>query len=221
MTPDRLELSDPADVGQSVASGVSAKFAYPDLDEVWQAVAPFLRTRKNDVHTPLSFFFAELLLDAHPQADPLVVRLAILLHDSGWSAIDETRILSEGFAANWKTSDVRYLHELEGCRIARELLPPLGYPADVVDRVTAIIDGHDTRPEALSLEDELVRDADRLWRFTPTGIGIASGWFKKTPAAYYRQLCERTFHELITAEGRRMATAELERSRELLKLDVL
>jgi len=218
MTPDRSQLTAS---DETVATGLSAKFAYPDLDEVWQAVAPYLRTRKNDVHTPLSFFFAELLLDAHPEADALVVRLAILLHDSGWSAIDEGRILSEGFAANWKTSDVRYLHEIEGCRIAGELLPPLGYSPEVVARVTAIIDGHDTRPDALSLEDELVRDADRLWRFTPTGIGIASGWFKKTPAEYYRQLRERTFGELITTEARRMASAELERSRSLLKLDVL
>ena len=218
MTPDRTQLTAS---DETVATGLSAKFAYPDLDEVWQAVAPYLRTRKNDVHTPLSFFFAELLLDAHPEADALVVRLAILLHDSGWSAIDEGRILSEGFAANWKTSDVRYLHEIEGCRIAGELLPPLGYSAEVIARVTAIIDGHDTRPDALSLEDELVRDADRLWRFTPTGIGIASGWFKKTPAEYYRQLRERTFGELITTEARRMASAELERSRSLLKLDVL
>jgi len=218
MTPDRTQLTAS---DETVATGLSAKFAYPDLDEVWQAVAPYLRTRKNDVHTPLSFFFAELLLDAHPEADALVVRLAILLHDSGWSAIDEGRILTEGFAANWKTSDVRYLHEIEGCRIAGELLPPLGYSTEVVARVTAIIDGHDTRPDALSLEDELVRDADRLWRFTPTGIGIASGWFKKTPAEYYRQLRERTFGELITTEARRMASAELERSRSLLKLDVL
>ncbi len=216
-----IQSQHPLDLGGSVATGQSPRVERDCLDEVWRAAAPFLRTRKNDTHTPLSFFFAELLLDEHPQADDLVVRLAILLHDSGWSAIDEDRIFSEGFVADWRTSDVRYLHEVEGCRIARDLLPPLGYPEGVVDAVTRIIDGHDTRPVAHSLEDELVRDADRLWRFTPAGIALASGWFDKTPAEYYEQLTERTYSELITDAARRMATAELARSRELLKLDIL
>jgi len=56
--------------------------------------------------------------------------------------------------------------------MANELLGSLGY------------DGADDRPrrrhhrrarhspEAHSVEDMLVRDADKLWRFTPAGIGI-------------------------------------------------
>jgi hypothetical protein len=193
-----------------------------DLDHVWQAAAAYLRTRKNDVHTPLSYAFAEELCDAHPEADGLVVRLAILLHDTGWHGIDEERIYREGFSGdNWKQSDVRYLHEERGCAIARDILPRLGYDEDVVSRVCAIIDGHDTRAEAYSLEDELVRDADRLWRFTPAGIGIASGWFSKTPGEYVTQLENRTFPELKTEAGRQLARRELAASRAALKIGVL
>jgi hypothetical protein len=59
------------------------------LDDVWRAAAPFLRIRKNDIHVPISFDYAERLLEEHPQADELVVRLAILLHDIGWYKIDQ------------------------------------------------------------------------------------------------------------------------------------
>jgi hypothetical protein len=58
--------------------------------------------------------------------------------------------------------------------IAREVLPPLGCGARFIEDVVAIIDGHDTRREARSLEDALVRDADRLWRFDR----LASPWHR-------------------------------------------
>jgi len=206
---------------RTLAMGDSPRNEGPSLDALWRAAAPALRARSNDIHTPLSLAFAELLLEAHPEADPLVVRVAILLHDSGWSRVDESRIFSEGFSGDWRTSDVRYLHEHEGCNIAREILPGLGYDDEFITRVTDIIDGHDTRLEHHSIEDALVRDADRLWRFTPTGIGLASGWFRKTPSEYREQLETRTFPELITDRARELATAELVRSIELLKLDVI
>lgn len=210
-----------ASTARTLAMGSSPSGEWPALDDLWRAAAPALRARSNDIHTPLSFAFAELLLEAHPEADALVVRVAILLHDSGWSRVDESRIFSEGFSGDWRTSDVRYLHEREGCNIARELLPGLGYDDAFVTRVTDIIDGHDTRVEHHSIEDALVRDADRLWRFTPTGIGLASGWFGKTPAQYRDQLVDTTYPELITERARELASAELTRSVELLKLDVI
>jgi uncharacterized protein len=70
------------------------------LDDVWRAAAPFLRIRKNDIHVPISFDYAERPLEEHPQADELVVRLAILLHDIGWYKIDEADIFSKGFGEN-------------------------------------------------------------------------------------------------------------------------
>ncbi len=206
---------------KTLANGYLPQGAWEPLDDLWRAAAPSLRARSNDIHTPLSFSFAELVLEAHPEADALVTRVAILLHDSGWSRVDASKIISEGFRGDWRTSDVRYLHEREGCNIARELLPGLGYDDAFITKVTDIIDGHDTRLEHHSIEDAIMRDADRLWRFTPTGIGLASGWFGKTPGEYRDQLETTTFPELITDRARELASAELARSVELLKLDVI
>jgi len=202
-------------------SPIAAGMPSTDLNSLWQAVRTEMRSRSNDIHIPLSFAFAERLCLAYPDADALVVRVAILLHDTGWARVDETKIISEGFGANWRQADIRFEHEIKGCDIAREVLPALGYDAAFVTKVTDIIDGHDTRAESYSIEDSLVRDADRLWRFTATGIALASGWFGQEPSAYCRRLRTDIVPELITAAAHQMALAELERAEALLQTSVL
>lgn len=206
----------------ALANGASPRGSWENLDAVWVAARPYLRTRANDVHLPLSFTFAELLLDYHPEANALVTRLATLLHDTGWARVDEDRIISEGFRSeNAMQSDIRILHEQEGCKIARELLPPLGYSAEVVEAVCDIIDGHDSDPNHNGIEDAIMRDADRLWRFQPTGMAYSALWFGKTPQEIRLRLEDTIYEQLITPEARAIAEIELARSIELLKLDVI
>ncbi|MGI5491176.1 HD domain-containing protein [Microtetraspora malaysiensis] len=192
-----------------------------DLDAIWSAVVPETRVRSNDIHLPVSLAYAERLCDAHPEADALLVRVAILLHDVGWGRVDESRIIAEGFTGDWRKAAIRYEHEKQGCEIAREVLPPLGYDDVFIEQVTAIIDGHDTRAEAYSLEDALVRDADRLWRFDHVGIALASGWFSMDPATYCARLRAEIVPELLTQAAIEMALTSLARSEALLKTDVL
>lgn len=192
-----------------------------DLDPIWKSVVPETRTRSNDIHLPISLAYAERLCAAHPHANALLVRVAILLHDIGWGRVDESRILSEGFSGDWRKAAIRFEHERQGCIVAREVLPPLGYDEEFVAAVTAIIDGHDTRKEAHSLEDALVRDADRLWRFDHAGIALASGWFRMDPATYCDRLASEIVPELLTEAAVEMATADLARSNALLRTAVL
>ena len=191
------------------------------FDPIWRAVLPETRARSNDIHLPISLAYAERLCAAHPEADAEVVLVATLLHDTGWGRVDESRIISEGFAGDWRKARIRYEHEHQGCEIAREVLPPLGYSNDFVERVTAIIDGHDTRPFAYSLEDALMRDADRLWRFDQVGIALASSWFGTDPTSYVDRLRIEIVPELISQAGYEMALADLERSAQLLRTEAL
>ncbi|MDV2477542.1 HD domain-containing protein [Rhodococcus zopfii] len=205
---------DTSPIALSPASGA-------ELDPIWAAIVPETRARSNDIHLPVSLAFAERLVAAHPEADALLVRVAIVLHDAGWGRVDESRILSEGFSGDWRKAAIRFEHEKQGCEIAREVLPPLGYDEEFVEEVVAIIDGHDTRKEAYSLEDALVRDADRLWRFDHAGIALAAGWFNMDPATYCSRLRSEIIPELLTQAGIEMALASLDRSEALLKTDVL
>jgi hypothetical protein len=199
----------------------STPAAAADLDPIWQAVVPETRTRANDIHLPISLAFAERLCRAYPQADAELVRIAVLLHDTGWAHVDEERILSEGFTGDWRKAAIRFEHEAEGCKVARTVLPGLGYSEEFVERVCEIIDGHDTRHVPYSLEDALVRDSDRLWRFDHAGIAVASSWFGMTPAVYTDRLGAEIIPELITEAALAMGTADLERSRALLKTGVI
>ena len=209
----------PGPVDTTPIAGTPA--AVDSLDALWKAVVHETRARGNDIHLPISLAFAERLCRAYPDADAELVRVATLLHDTGWAHVDESRILSEGFAGDWRKAAIRYEHEKQGCDVARRVLPGLGYTPGFVDKVCAIIDGHDTRPVARSLEDALMRDADRLWRFDHAGIALASSWFGMDPATYTDRLAADIIPELITEAAFEMATADLGRSNALLKTAVI
>ncbi|MBA83102.1 HD domain-containing protein [Thalassobius sp. S69A] len=190
-------------------------------DPVWRASERYMRARKNDVHIPLSFAWAQKLLDEYPDADRDVCSLAILLHDIGWYSIDMQDIIEKGFSGpNMLQSDVRYLHESEGVRLGTQVLQDTGWPQDVIDQVCEIIDGHDTRPKPRHLNDRIVRDADKLWRFEVTGVAVACDWFKITPHGYADRL-EQQKTQLETDAGIRMASETLAQTRLCLMLHVI
>ena len=190
-------------------------------DPVWRKAEPYMRARKNDVHIPLSFAWAARLLEVQPEADQDVCLLAILLHDIGWYSIDMDEILEKGFSGpNMLQSDVRYLHETEGVRLGTDVLKTTGWDAETIAQVCEIIDGHDTRPNPRHLNDRIVRDADKLWRFDVTGIAVACDWFKLTPHAYADRL-EIQKSQLETDAGRQLANETLAASRQTLMLHVI
>jgi HD domain len=189
-------------------------------DEVWRTSEAYMRARKNDVHIPLSYAFARELLKHYPDADEDIVSLAIILHDIGWYTIDMHDIIEKGFGPNMMQSDVRFRHEREGVRMSREVLEKTNWPEAIIVAVSEIIDGHDTRPRARSLNDRLVRDADKLWRFTITGVAVACDWFKMTPHQYAGRL-EQQVSILETEAGRQMAARALAETRAALMLHLI
>lgn len=189
-------------------------------DDVWRVSEPYMRARKNDVHIPLSYAFARELLKHYPDADEDIVSLAIILHDIGWYSIDMHDIIEKGFGPDMMQSDVRFLHESEGVRMSREVLEKTHWPEAVIAAVGEIIDGHDTRPRARSLNDRLVRDADKLWQFTVTGVAVACDWFKITPRQYAARL-KQQISILETEAGRQMAEKALAETRAALMLHLI
>jgi len=131
---------------------------------IWQQAAPLLGVRSNDVHTRYCYVFAEALCDLHPEADREIVVPAILLHDIGWNTVPPDKLLV-AFGPHMQYPELRRQHEVEGARLARRILASVGWPAERSGAIAKIIDGHDTRSDALSLEDGLVKDADKLWRY--------------------------------------------------------
>jgi hypothetical protein len=169
----------------------------------------------------MAFDYAERLLERHPEADRDVVLLAVLLHDVGWAVVDQEAMYREAFGPNMMASDVRIAHEREGARLAAEILHRLGYPPELRGEVVAIIEGHDTRAEALTRNDALVKDADALWRFSVAGIGVACDWFGLTPGEYADRVEPQIDGRLFTEAAREIARAELAHARRVLRTEQL
>ena len=184
--------------------------AQPDsvYNEIFKKAEPYLDTRHNDVHTSLSYDFARRLLAHYPDADETIVLPAIVLHDVGWKMVPE-EIQLNAFGPKAKDKKTKRIHEKEGVRIAQEILTRLNYDEEKISEILSIIDGHDTRLEALSLNDQLVKDADKLWRFTPAGVDIDHTRFGIARDRYIKWLDTVMADWFFTPEAREMAHAAL------------
>jgi CRISPR/Cas system-associated endonuclease Cas3-HD len=191
-------------------------------ENIYKAAEKYMRVRKNDIHIPLSYNYALRLLKYYPEVNADIVAAAIILHDIGWYSIDEDDIFKKGFLSeNFLQSDVRFLHESEGVRLCVEILRGCGYDDDFIKKVQSIIDGHDTRLFAKSKEDEIVRDADKLWRFHVVGVSTAADWFKQTPTQYANRLEKDVIKQLHLPESVKMARADLKKTKKILLSHVI
>lgn len=191
-----------------------------DHSMVWQAAEPYMRFRRNDVHIPVVYHFANKLATMHPDCDPEVVTLGALLHDIGWAAVDQEELFATAFKK--LVTDVRVQHEKEGARMAREILETLQIvSAAKIDEICAIIDGHDTRLEALSLNDSLVKDADKLWRFSAVGIAVSSEWLHLTPAQYIHKVETEREGFLFNETSKSLGASAIAEAKALLQTDIV
>ena len=170
----------------------------------WLAARPYLDVRSNDEHTLISYRLSRALLRLRPEVDEATVLTAILFHDVGWKKIPLNKLVAS-VGPKPLYPELQRVHEVEGIAIARPHLEALALPGVDIDTVIGIIDGHDTRKQAISAEDALVKDADKLWRFTAHGVTTISGWFDMTAGATVAMLEDFVLPQFLTPEGRAMA----------------
>lgn len=173
---------------------------------IWELAAPLLAVRDNDAHTLYAYALAVSFLAAHPEAESDVVLPAILLHDIGWSQVPPEEVLS-AIAPGGGRPDLVLRHEEEGSRLASGILARLGHDAEHTARILEIIDGHDSRHEALGIEDAIVKDADKTWRLSPHGLETIMDWFGLDRPQALRLCSGRVHGHLFTAEARAVAQA--------------
>lgn len=175
-----------------------------ELSRIWPLAVRHLRVRSNDAHTLYAVAIARSLLEAHSEADAGVVLPAIMLHDVGWSAVPADEVL-EAIAPGGGRPDLVILHENEGARLAAGILSEAGVGGERARRIIEIVDGHDSRSEALSIEDAIVKDADKTWRLTPHGLGTVRDWFGLDRAAALRLCSSRVHGHLFTEAAKALA----------------
>ena len=184
---------------------------------IYALAEPYWQTRSNEIHVPESYALAQELLTAHPEADPDIVLPAVLLHDIGYMAVPSDDHLKglAGAVKGWEP-DITRRHEIQGAALAGEILAEVGWDAGRTAAIQDIVDGHDSRAEAVSREDELVKDADKLWRYTESAVRICHSWMELTPEAFMEWVGSEIDRWFFTAAARDIARRELAASREAL-----
>jgi len=184
-------------------------------ERIWDLARPYLNTRKNDIHTEISTDFAQQLL-AQEGGEEDIVLPAIILHDVGWKKVPED-IQLKAFGPKASMPEWNRVHEVEGARIAGDILRKVNYPEDKIIEIQEIIKGHDSRKDPLSLNDSVVKDADKLWRYSRIAVQINENRFGLTVEQGIERLRRNLEPWFLTESGKRMAKEEIEkREKELI-----
>lgn len=173
---------------------------------VYELAKPFLDTRNNEIHMRISYGFVNKLLEVE-KGNQAVVRPAIILHDVGWKMVPEELHLQAFGPKNYDRT-INRIHEVEGARIARQILEDVNYDSQLIEEIVEIISGHDSREKPLSIDDAIVKDADKLWRFSKEAIKIDPERFGIDPAVHVHWLGEQIDEWFLTETGRKIANEE-------------
>ncbi len=176
------------------------EYSYP---EIYKLARPYLQTRDNEMHTRIAYSFALRLLDAEG-GDPEVVLPAVMLHDVGWKTIPED-LQVKAFGPGQKDMELNRRHEVEGARIARAILEQVGYDPKLTDEIVEIILGHDSRLQPLSLNDSIVKESDKLWRFSKEALEVDPKRFGISQDVHIVWLGLHIEKWFVTETGKRLA----------------
>ncbi|MCK5177412.1 MAG: HD domain-containing protein [Candidatus Aenigmarchaeota archaeon] len=147
------------------------------FERIWKLAKPYLDVRNNNIHTEIATKYAYKLLMIEKGDEDIIIP-SIILHDVGWKNISEELHL-KSFGPNGK-EELTKQHEKESVKIAKKILKEVNYDKIKTQQILKIIEGHDSKKEAISLNDKLVKDADKLWRFSKEGFTIDCKRFKQT-----------------------------------------
>ena len=179
--------------------------------KIFERAKPFLRTRQNLIHTKIALRYAITLLKK-VKGDEEVVVPAILLHDVGWKVVPEHLQLT-AFGPNQSNHQAARLHEVEGAKMAGKILEALHYPPEKVKEISRIVQGHDSRKRSISRNDRIVKDADKLFRYSRKGTAIDVNRFHMHRGDYLSYL-ERHLEEwFFLSASRQLAREELAQRR--------
>lgn len=179
---------------------------------LWYRARPYLDVRSNNEHTLISYWIARSMLKFHPEAREDIVLPAIIFHDVGWKRVPEDQ-LAIAVGPNARRPDLVKVHETEGVAITTAEFVALGKHGLPLKDILAIIDGHDTTRDTRSLEDAILKDADKLWRHTPHGVATMRSWWGSSQDEILTILEDYVGPQLLTNTGRAMAQGLLATAR--------
>ena len=184
------------------------------FEKIWNLALPYQDKRDDKGHAEITLKYAIKLLNS-VGGDENVVVPAIILHDIGWSKLTnrERTLLVDENRTREQELFIRLKHQKEGVRLAEQILNEVYYPLKLIKDILEIISEHDTRVGFISQSEGLVRDADKLWRFSAVGISSDLRRFKIQFSEIYDKLKNHRIdkkHYFYSEEAKQLALRELE-----------
>ena len=187
---------------------------------IWKLALKYQDARADKGHARITLNFAKKLIGSEKGNSDVIIP-AIILHDIGWNKLSkkERFLIFESNKTEKKEREVRVKHQKEGVKLAEMILNKVNYNKNLSKHILEIISQHDTRVGCFSKEDSLMRDADRLWRFSKTGFW-ADVRRLKIPGEQNHKRMEKALNKkgfLHTKSAKRIASQELNRRKREFK----
>jgi len=180
------------------------------IELLFKEAEPYLAVRGDMLHSRISHGYAISLMEIEG-GDKRIIEPAIILHDVGWSRLSPQEIKrAYGVKVGGTESErLNRIHEKGGEEIAREILNQFEYDLGLVERIAFIIRTHDSSNEIHSIEEAIVKDADKLWRFSKVGFINEVERQGVTPHELYLHLAKYKEIWFFTMSALQMAEKEL------------
>ena len=178
--------------------------------QLFQSAAPYLKKRGDLMHTKVAHQYALVLMNKEGGSKK-IVEPAVILHDVGWSSLSTLQIRAAfGVRACGKNADkLNRIHEIKGAVIARHILDNLEYDTQLTKKIVAIIEQHDSGTTASCTEEQIVKDADKLWRFSQKGFWKETQRQGIEPKELYQYLLARYSGWFYTSAALKIAEEEV------------
>lgn len=141
--------------------------------DIFDLARPYLQVMHNELHTKEAIHFCLQLLESVSGERHIVIP-AVILHDTGWSKIPEK--VSQKIRVPDGEPEAIKVHEEISALIAELVLRDVGYDRALINEIVCLINGHDSRKQAISLNDKIIKDGDKLSRFSKKFCKIWPHW---------------------------------------------
>ena len=178
-------------------------------NKIFGLACPHFQVMSNELHTREVVQFCLQLLQT-VDGDRHIVIPAAILHDTGWAKLPGN--VSRKIRVPDGDPEAIKVHEEISALIAELILRDVDYQRAYIDEIVAIIIGHDSRKEAISLNDKILKDGDKLSRFSKDYSKIWPHWGDGSVAEnIYAELSNGLRNWFFLPDSRKIAGIELNR----------
>lgn len=183
--------------------------------KIWDKALPRQDLRDDKGHAFIVTLSA-ITLGKKLNAELDVIIPAAILHDTGYYGFSKqilTDLMSKKLTKE-KEAEIKDLHMIRGEEFAKKVLKELNYDEKKTATIAKIIRNHDKEDDNPTLiEEKIVRDADKLWRYSKAGFELDMKRLGKSKGEWKEKLA-KNFDKpnyFYTQEAKEIAQSELEK----------